>query len=126
VSEDPDAALGSAGPGFLLWLAPVITAPGDRTGEHDVFDLSAERLFALTVVALFVLGPERLPGALRGVADAVRTVRDHLGAAVEQLRREAGPELDQLAEPLRELRDLAQPSRPGPGPGTDRPGDGRG
>lgn len=69
-----------------------------------MFDLSLERLVVLMVIALFVLGPERLPEAARWLGQAVRKVKDFATNANQQLRNELGPQVEQFREPLEELR----------------------
>jgi sec-independent protein translocase protein TatB len=63
-------------------------------------------MLVLVVVGLVVLGPERLPGAIRWTANAVRQTRDYLAGVTSQLREDIGPEFDELREPLRELQKL--------------------
>ena len=60
----------------------------------------------LLVAALVVLGPERLPAAVRWTTDSVRQARDYLSGATAHLREELGPEVEVLREPLMELRRL--------------------
>jgi sec-independent protein translocase protein TatB len=63
-------------------------------------------MLVLVVVGLVVLGPERLPGAMRWSVNALRQARDYLSSATNQLREEIGPEFDGLREPLSELQKL--------------------
>jgi sec-independent protein translocase protein TatB len=63
-------------------------------------------MLVLVVVGLVVLGPERLPGAIRWAADALRQARDYISGATSNLREELGPEFDDLREPLSELQKL--------------------
>jgi sec-independent protein translocase protein TatB len=63
-------------------------------------------MLVLVVVGLVVLGPERLPGAIRWSATALRQVRDYLSGMTTQLREDIGPEFDDLREPLSELQKL--------------------
>lgn len=63
-------------------------------------------MLLLVVVGLVVLGPERLPGAIRWSAGAIRKARDYLSGATSELRDELGPEFDELREPISELRKL--------------------
>jgi sec-independent protein translocase protein TatB len=63
-------------------------------------------MLVLVVVGLVILGPERLPGAIRWSATALRQARDYLSSATNQLREEIGPEFDDLREPLSELQKL--------------------
>jgi sec-independent protein translocase protein TatB len=63
-------------------------------------------MLVLVVVGLVVLGPERLPGAIRWSANALRQLRDYLSGMTAQLREDIGPEFDDLREPLSELQKL--------------------
>lgn len=74
-----------------------------------MFDLSVEKLFILAIVALFVLGPQRLPAAAAWLARTLRQIKDFASDANYQLRSELGPELDELRPALNDLRnDLAE------------------
>ncbi|HET9875019.1 MAG TPA: Sec-independent protein translocase protein TatB [Mycobacterium sp.] len=63
-------------------------------------------MLVLVVVGLVILGPERLPGAIRWTGTALRQARDYLSNATNQLREEIGPEFDDLRAPLSELQKL--------------------
>ncbi|MCD2194332.1 Sec-independent protein translocase protein TatB [Actinomycetospora endophytica] len=63
-------------------------------------------ILVLALIGLFVLGPERLPGAVRWVSDTVRTVREYAAGARDQLRDEIGPEFEELRKPLEDLRSI--------------------
>ena len=63
-------------------------------------------ILVLMVVGLVVLGPERLPGAIRWTSSALRQARDYLSGMTTQLREDMGPEFDDLREPLSELNKL--------------------
>jgi sec-independent protein translocase protein TatB len=63
-------------------------------------------MLVLAVAGLVILGPERLPGAIRWTSNAVRQAREYLSGATSQLRDDLGPEFDDLREPLNELRKL--------------------
>lgn len=63
-------------------------------------------MLLLVVIGLVVLGPERLPGAIRWVSGAIRQARDYLSGATKELREELGPEFDDLRQPLSELQKL--------------------
>src|ERR1700677_2157 len=63
-------------------------------------------MLVLVVVGLVILGPERLPGAIRWTATALRQARDYLSGMTTQLREDMGPEFDDLREPLSELNKL--------------------
>lgn len=63
-------------------------------------------MLVLVVIGLVVLGPERLPGAMRWTGNALRQARDYVSGATRNLREELGPEFDDLREPLSELQKL--------------------
>ena len=63
-------------------------------------------IVVLVVVGLVVLGPERLPGAIRWCSDGLRRAREYVTGATSSLREELGPEFDDLREPLSELNKL--------------------
>ncbi len=63
-------------------------------------------ILVLVVAGLFILGPERLPGAAAWVGRSIRQVKEYATGAREQLRNELGPEFDELRKPLEELRGL--------------------
>jgi sec-independent protein translocase protein TatB len=69
-----------------------------------MLDLSFEKLFILAVVALFVLGPERLPTAAVWLARTLRQIKDYTNDANQKIRRELGPEFDEIRAPLDDLR----------------------
>jgi sec-independent protein translocase protein TatB len=63
-------------------------------------------MLVLVVIGLVVLGPERLPGAIRWTSNAVRQGRDYISGATNNLRDELGPDFEDLREPLAELQRL--------------------
>ncbi len=63
-------------------------------------------MLVLVVVGLVILGPERLPGAIRWTSNALRQARDYLSNVSGQLREDLGPEFDDLRGPLSELQKL--------------------
>jgi sec-independent protein translocase protein TatB len=63
-------------------------------------------MLVLLVVGLVVLGPERLPGAIRWTSNTLRQARDYISGATSQLREDLGPEFEDLREPLSELNKL--------------------
>jgi sec-independent protein translocase protein TatB len=69
-------------------------------------NLSWEHILVLVVVGLVILGPERLPGAIRWTGNALRQARDYLSGVTNQLREDIGPEFDDLRGPLSELQRL--------------------
>jgi sec-independent protein translocase protein TatB len=69
-----------------------------------VFGVGLDRWLLLVLVALFVLGPERLPAAMGWVGRTVRQVKSYAAGAQERLHSEIGPELAELRKPFEELR----------------------
>ena len=67
-----------------------------------MFGISATELVFILVIALLVLGPERLPEVARQVGGMVRTLRQ----MYTNLRAEMGPEFDEIERGVRELRAL--------------------
>ncbi|HZQ32344.1 MAG TPA: Sec-independent protein translocase protein TatB [Mycobacterium sp.] len=63
-------------------------------------------MLVLVIIGLVVLGPERLPGAIRWSTNALRQARDYVSGATKNLRDELGPDFDDLREPLAELQRL--------------------
>ncbi|MBX7432482.1 Sec-independent protein translocase protein TatB [Mycobacterium sp. Y57] len=63
-------------------------------------------MLVLVIAGLVILGPERLPGAIRWTAGALRQARDYVTGATAQLREDLGPDFDDLREPLSELQKL--------------------
>jgi sec-independent protein translocase protein TatB len=63
-------------------------------------------MLVLVLAGLIILGPERLPGAIRWTSGAVRQAREYLSGATSALREDLGPEFEDLREPLSELQKL--------------------
>jgi sec-independent protein translocase protein TatB len=63
-------------------------------------------MLLLVIAGLVILGPERLPGAIRWTSGAVRQARDYISGATNSLREDLGPEFDDLRQPLSELNKL--------------------
>ena len=63
-------------------------------------------ILVIMLAGLFILGPERLPGAAVWLGRSIRKVREYATGARDQLRSEMGPEFDELRKPLENLREL--------------------
>jgi sec-independent protein translocase protein TatB len=63
-------------------------------------------MLVLAIAGLVILGPERLPGAIRWTTTAIRQAREYLSGATSQLREDLGPEFEDLRQPLSELQKL--------------------
>ncbi|BBX01162.1 twin arginine-targeting protein translocase TatB [Mycolicibacterium moriokaense] len=63
-------------------------------------------MLVLVIAGLVILGPERLPGAIRWTSGALRQAREYISGATSQLREDLGPEFEDLREPLSQLNQL--------------------
>lgn len=63
-------------------------------------------ILVIIIAGLFILGPDRLPGAIQWVGSTLRRVREYATGARNQLRGELGPEFEELREPLEQVRQL--------------------
>ncbi len=53
-------------------------------------------LMVILLLALFVFGPERLPGIAQDVGKGLRQARDYLRGVTDDLKTELGPEMGDL------------------------------
>jgi sec-independent protein translocase protein TatB len=72
-----------------------------------VFGLDWGEIIIILLVGVFVLGPERIPVAVRWVTDTAKKARGMAATAQSDLRREIGPEIDELRRQVNELRNMA-------------------
>ncbi|PRY69427.1 sec-independent protein translocase protein TatB [Glaciihabitans tibetensis] len=61
-----------------------------------MFGLTFDKLVIIGIIAVFVLGPERLPHYAAQLARLVRTVRDMANGAKDRMREEMGPDFDDV------------------------------
>jgi sec-independent protein translocase protein TatB len=61
-----------------------------------MFGLTFDKLVIIAVIAVFVVGPERLPLYAGRFAELVRTLRDFADSAKARLKEELGPEMDDM------------------------------
>ncbi|WP_432464133.1 Sec-independent protein translocase protein TatB [Agarivorans sp. QJM3NY_33] len=64
-----------------------------------MFDIGFWELVLISVLGLLVLGPERLPGAIRSVLSVVRSVKQAVSSVSTELKQEL--ELDELHQNLK-------------------------
>lgn len=81
-----------------------------------IFGIGPLELFFIAIIALIVLGPERLPSALREVARTIRRLRELTNEFTSQF----GDELKALDEinPRKILSEMTDPTKPLPGEKT--------
>jgi sec-independent protein translocase protein TatB len=61
-----------------------------------MFNINAWELGVIAIVAMLLLGPDRLPEYAAGLARLIRRGRDFARGAREQVRSEMGPEFDEI------------------------------
>jgi len=61
-----------------------------------VFGLTFEKLLIIGVIAVFLLGPERLPHYAAQLGRLVRSLRDMASGAKDRVKEEMGPDFDDV------------------------------
>ncbi len=64
--------------------------------ESVSFGLTFDKLLIILVIAVFLIGPDRLPGYAAQLARLVKTLRGFADGAKDRLRDEMGPEFDEV------------------------------
>lgn len=91
------------------------------------FGLTFEKLLVIGLIAVFLIGPDRLPAVAAQFARLIRSLRDMANGAKDRMREEMGPDYDDVDwkkldprqyDPRRIIRealleDEAPPTRPG-------------
>jgi sec-independent protein translocase protein TatB len=60
------------------------------------FGLTFDKILIILVIAVFLVGPDRLPGYAAQLARLVRSLRDMANGAKDRMREEMGPEFDEV------------------------------
>ena len=60
------------------------------------FGLTFDKLLIILVIAVFLIGPDRLPGYAAQLARLVKTLRGFADGAKDRMRDEMGPEFDEV------------------------------
>ena len=86
------------------------------------FGLTFDKLLIIAVLALLLIGPERLPTYAKRLGEWARRARDYVGGARDRMREEIGPEFDEIDwkqldprqyDPRRIIREaLTEPTAP--------------
>lgn len=58
--------------------------------------LTIDKILVILVIAMFLLGPERLPGYAKKLGELVRSVKRMADGAKDRLRDEMGPEFEDV------------------------------
>lgn len=61
-----------------------------------MFGLSGEKLLILGIIAVIVLGPERLPEYAKGLANIIKSLRRMANGAKSQMKDELGEDFEDL------------------------------
>ena len=87
------------------------------------FGLTFEKLLVIGIIAVFLLGPDRLPYYASQLARLVRSLRDLANGAKDRMREEMGPDFDEVDwkkldprqyDPRRIIREALQDDEPAP------------
>jgi len=87
------------------------------------FGLTFEKLLVIAVIAVIILGPQRLPGYAAKLAKFVKQVRAFADGARDRLKEEMGPEYDDVDwkkldprqyDPRRIIREALLDDEPAP------------
>ena len=60
------------------------------------FGLTFDKLLIIAIIAVFLIGPDRLPGYAAQLARLVKSLRGMANGAKERMREEMGPEFDEV------------------------------
>lgn len=60
------------------------------------FGLTFEKLLLIGLIAVFLIGPDRLPGYAAQFARLIRSLRDMANGAKDRMREEMGPDFDDV------------------------------
>lgn len=70
--------------------------PGRGRYDGGVMGLTIDKILVIMVIAMFVLGPERLPMYAKKLGELVRSIKRMTEGAKDRLRDEMGPEFDEV------------------------------
>lgn len=100
---------------------------------HRAVSLQPNEVLIIVLVALIVLGPKRLPGAIRGIGRAFRQVRDFSASVRQEMDATLATPIIEPADPPKnppseapapgdaEPAATVSPEEPAADAGTDRP-----
>jgi sec-independent protein translocase protein TatB len=73
-----------------------------------LFGLSWDQIILIVLAGLFLLGPERIPTAMKWLMESLRKLRTFAAGAQSEMRSQLGPELDELRRQIAELQSLKE------------------
>ncbi len=65
-------------------------------------------IFTLVIVALLIIGPERLPGLIQDVRAAIFAARRAINNAKAELNGELGPEFEEFRRPMEQVAEYTR------------------
>lgn len=80
----------------LVFLCGTRCEPPAFTGTIFSVGLTFEKLLVILVIAVFVVGPERLPHYAAKLAQLVKSIKQMASGAKDRMRDEMGPEFDEV------------------------------
>lgn len=95
------------------------------------FGLTFEKLLLIGLIAVFLIGPDRLPGYAAQFARLIRSLRDMANGAKTRMREEMGPDFDDVDwkkldprqyDPRRIIREALDDEAPATRPGAAKSG----
>jgi sec-independent protein translocase protein TatB len=63
---------------------------------HVSFGLTIEKLMLIGIIAIFLIGPDRLPGYTAQFARLIKSLRNMARGAKDRMRDELGPDFDEV------------------------------
>ena len=79
---------------FFPTVRPVTASTG--YSERVSFGLTFDKLIIIAVIAVFLIGPQRLPYYASQLARLVKTLRGLANGAKDRMREEMGPDFDDV------------------------------
>ncbi|MBO9577497.1 MAG: twin-arginine translocase TatA/TatE family subunit [Microbacteriaceae bacterium] len=92
------------------------------------FGLTFDKLLIIGVLALLLIGPERLPGYAQRLGEWTRRLREYFGSTRERMREEMGEDFDEIDwkqldprqyDPRRIIREALTEPREAPAPARE-------
>ena len=77
-------------------MAVALSSSAGRYPGRVSFGLTFDKLIIIAVIAVFLIGPDRLPGYAAQLARLVRSLRAMADGAKDRMREEMGPEFDEV------------------------------
>lgn len=80
----------------LRWAGPWCGDASPEGYSEGMFGLTFEKLLLIGIIAVFLLGPEKLPHYAAQLGRLVRQLRDMANGAKDRMKDEMGPDFDDV------------------------------